>query len=76
VLTLVAVAIGIPVGAALFRLVVIATNPTDGPDLATTPTWWWCLLIVPGMLVFTTIAGLFPARRAAEIKPAEALRYE
>jgi putative ABC transport system permease protein len=76
VLTLVAVAIGIPVGAVLFRLVVIATNPTDGPDLATTPTWWWCLLIVPGMLLFTTIAGLFPARRAAEIRPAEALRYE
>jgi putative ABC transport system permease protein len=76
VLTLVAVAIGIPVGALLFRLIVIATNPTDGPDLATTPAWWWLLLIVPGMLIFTTIAGLFPARQAADIKPAEALRYE
>jgi len=75
-LTLVAVAIGIPVGAALFRIVVIATNPTDGPDLATTPTWWWLLLLVPGMFLFTTVAGLFPARRAAEIKPADALRYE
>jgi putative ABC transport system permease protein len=76
VLALAAVAIGIPVGAALFRTVVIATNPTDGPDLATTPTWWWLLLLVPGMLVFTTIASLLPARRAAEIQPAEALRYE
>jgi putative ABC transport system permease protein len=75
-LALVALAIGIPVGAGLFRAVVIATNPTDGPDLATTPTWWWLLLLVPGILVFTTIASLLPARRAAEIQPAEALRYE
>jgi putative ABC transport system permease protein len=75
-LALVAVLIGVPVGMVLFRLVVVATNPTDGPDLATTPTWWWLLLIVPGMLVFTTIASLIPARRAAEIQPAEALRYE
>jgi putative ABC transport system permease protein len=75
-LTLVAVAVGVPLGAVLFRAVVIATNKTDGPDLATTPTWWWLLLIVPGMLIFTTIAGLLPARRAAEIQPAEALRYE
>jgi putative ABC transport system permease protein len=75
-LALVAVLIGVPVGTALFRLVVVATNPTDGPDLATTPTWWWLLLIVPGMLVFTTVASLFPARRAAEVQPAEALRYE
>jgi predicted lysophospholipase L1 biosynthesis ABC-type transport system permease subunit len=75
-LALIALAIGIPVGAALFRTVVIATNPTDGPDLATTPTWWWLLLLVPGILLFTTLASLFPARRAAEVQPAEALRYE
>ena len=30
----------------------------------------------PGALVFTTIASLLPARRAAAIAPAEALRYE
>ena len=30
----------------------------------------------PAALVFTTLASLLPARRAAEIKPAEALRYE
>jgi putative ABC transport system permease protein len=76
VLALIALAIGIPIGAALFRAVVIATNSTDGPDLATTPTWWWLLLLIPAMLVFTTIASLIPARRAAEVKPAEALRYE
>ena len=34
------------------------------------------LLVFPATLVFTTLASLLPARRAAEIKPAEALRYE
>lgn len=73
---LVAVVIGVPFGAVLFHLVVVATNPTDGPDLVTTPTWWSLLLLVPGTLVFTTVASLLPARRAAEVQPAEALRYE
>jgi ABC-type lipoprotein release transport system permease subunit len=54
----------------------VATNPTDGPDLATTPPWLWLALLVPGMLLFTTLASLIPARRAAEVRPAEALRYE
>ena len=52
------------------------TNPTDGPDLVTAPTWWWVVLMFPGALVFTTLASLLPARRAAAIQPAEALRYE
>jgi ABC-type lipoprotein release transport system permease subunit len=30
----------------------------------------------PGALIFTTIASVLPARRAAAIEPAEALRYE
>ena len=30
----------------------------------------------PAALVFTTIASVLPARRAAAIAPAEALRYE
>ena len=73
---LLAIVIGVPFGAILFHLVVVATNPTDGPDLVTTPTWWSLLLLLPATLVFTTLASLLPGRRAAEIKPAEALRYE
>jgi putative ABC transport system permease protein len=76
VMALAALAIGIPVGAVLFHIVVVATNPTDGPDLATTPPLLWLALLVPGMLLFTTLASLIPARRAAEVRPAEALRYE
>ena len=67
---------GIIIGLPVFHALVVVTNPTDGPDLVTTPTWWWVLLMFPGALLFTTIASVLPARRAAAIKPAEALRYE
>jgi putative ABC transport system permease protein len=71
-----AVVVGIAIGVPLFHGLVVLTNPTDGPDLFTAPTWWWVVLMFPGALVFTTIASLLPARRAAAIAPAEALRYE
>jgi putative ABC transport system permease protein len=75
-LAVVAIVIGVPLGAVIFHQLVVATNPTDGPDLVTNPTWWWLVLLLPATLAFTTIASLLPARQAAEIKPAEALRYE
>jgi putative ABC transport system permease protein len=67
---------GIVIGVPLFHGLVVLTNPTDGPDLYTAPTWWWVVLMFPGALLFTTIASVLPARRAAAIAPAEALRYE
>jgi putative ABC transport system permease protein len=72
----VAVVAGIAIGLPVFHALVTVTNPTDGPDLVTAPTWWWIVLMFPGALVFTTLASVLPARRAAAIKPAEALRYE
>ena len=67
---------GIVIGVPVFHALVVLTNPTDGPDLVTSPTWWWVVLMFPGALLFTTIASLLPARRAAAIEPAVALRYE
>jgi putative ABC transport system permease protein len=67
---------GIVIGVPLFHGLVVLTNPTDGPDLYTAPTWWRVVLMFPGALLFTTIASVLPARRAAAIAPAEALRYE
>jgi putative ABC transport system permease protein len=67
---------GIVIGVPVFHALVELTNPTDGPDLVTSPTWWWVVLMFPGALLFTTVASLLPARRAAAIAPAEALRYE
>ncbi|HKE80907.1 MAG TPA: FtsX-like permease family protein [Solirubrobacteraceae bacterium] len=76
VLAVIAVVAGIVIGLPIFHALVVLTNPSDGPDLATAPTWWWVLLMLPGALLFTTLASVLPARRAAAIKPAEALRYE
>ena len=75
-LAAVAVVGGTLIGLPVFHALVVVTNPTDGPDLATSPTWWWVLLMFPAALLLTTVASLLPARRAAAIKPAEALRYE
>ena len=72
----VAVVGGTLIALPVFHALVVVTNPTDGPDLVTAPTWWWVLLMFPGALLFTTLASVLPARRAAAIKPAEALRYE
>jgi ABC-type antimicrobial peptide transport system permease subunit len=72
----VAVVGGVVIGLPVFHALVVVTNPTDGPDLVTAPTWWWVALMFPGALLFTTLASILPARRAAAIKPAEALRYE
>ncbi len=72
----VAVVGGTLIALPVFHALVVLTNPTDGPDLVTAPTWWWVLLMFPGALLFTTLASVLPARRAAAIKPAEALRYE
>jgi putative ABC transport system permease protein len=76
VLAVPAVVGGILLGLPIFHALVVLTNPSDGPDLVTSPTWWWVVLMLPGALLFTTLASVLPARRAAEIKPAEALRYE
>jgi putative ABC transport system permease protein len=76
VLAALAVAIGVPIGVVVFHAVVVLTNPTDGPDLVTTPTWWSLLALLPATLAFTTLASVLPAQRAAAVKPAEALRYE
>lgn len=75
-LAAVAVVGGTLIALPVFHALVVVTNPTDGPDLVTAPTWWWVLLMFPGALIFTTLASVLPARRAAAIEPAEALRYE
>jgi len=72
----IAVVAGIATGLPIFHALVTVTNPSDGPDLVTAPTWWWVVLMFPATLVFTTLASVLPARRAAAIRPAEALRYE
>ena len=47
VLALPAVLAGLPGGAWMFRTVVGMTDPSDGPDVATLPSWWVVLLALP-----------------------------
>jgi putative ABC transport system permease protein len=69
-------AIGVPLGAWLFRFLIARTDPSDGPDVVTLPAWWWFPLVLPaGLLLCAAVSGL-AARRATQIRPAVALRAE
>jgi putative ABC transport system permease protein len=69
-------AIGVPLGAWLFRFLISHTDPSDGPDVVTFPAWWWFPLVLPvGLLLCALVSGL-AARRATQIRPAVALRAE
>ena len=71
-----AIAIGTPIGIAIFGVLLVSLNPSDGPDIVTAPPWWWIALMVPGAVLLSALASVLPARRAAAVRPAEALRYE
>jgi ABC-type cobalamin transport system ATPase subunit len=51
-------------------------NPSDGPDIVTTPPWWWIALMIPGAVLLSALASVLSARRAAAVRPGEVLRYE
>jgi putative ABC transport system permease protein len=69
-------AIGVPLGAWLFRFLISHTDPSDGPDVVTFPAWWWFPAVLPlGLLLCALVSGL-AARRATHIRPAVALRAE
>jgi putative ABC transport system permease protein len=73
VLAMVAVAIGIPLGLALFRGVIEAN---DSADEFAYPTWWWLALLAPAAVALVLAIAAPLGRRAAAIRVADALRYE
>ncbi len=75
-LTAIAVVIGIPLGLVLFRELLVASNPSDGPDIMTWPAWPAILAGVAGIGLLAMAASTLPARRAAAVKPMEVLRAE
>lgn len=68
-----AVAVGIPLGLAAFRLVI---KLSGGEDEFAYPAWWWLALLVPAALALVLALAAPLAHRAASIRVAEALRYE
>jgi len=75
-LALIAFAVGLPLGMATFRGLIGATDPADGPDVATNPAAWWVLLAVPAALAATAAVSSLAARQAARTPAAVALRAE
>jgi putative ABC transport system permease protein len=75
VLAIIASALSIPLGIALFyALYALATGTTDDP--AQLAPWWWLVLIPAGGVLLATLATILPARIATKSTSAAALRYE
>jgi len=63
-------AIGLAMGFAVERLMNSMLFNAGGTDLVV------YLVVVPAMLLVTLLAAYVPARRASQIAPTQALRYE
>jgi putative ABC transport system permease protein len=71
-----AVLAGLPLGASLFTTIVGITDPSDGPDVATLPSWWSVGLALPAGLAAVALLSALAAREAARIAITSALRAE
>lgn len=70
-------AIGVLIGVGLSKSVELAAQQFWGPNLLQASVPWY---LVVGALTFSffigTMSGVMPARRAAKLRPVDALRYE
>jgi putative ABC transport system permease protein len=71
-----AVLVGLPAGAVLFRTIVGITDPSDGPDVATLPSWLSVGLALPVALAAVAVVSALAAREASRVVIASALRAE
>jgi putative ABC transport system permease protein len=78
VLAGVAVVIGIPAGLWITESLFDHFGAEEGwtPGVAATPPAWQLALLVPTSLAVAVAGALLPARRAASISAADALRFE
>jgi putative ABC transport system permease protein len=65
--------VGLVLGLLFFRA---AVGMTGGSDEFAYPSWWSLVLLVPALVVLVAALAAPLARRAAAIRPAEALRFE
>lgn len=75
-LALIAIALGIPIGIVLFRVLMAAMSESEGTDVVGTPGPFALALIVPLLLAVTAFASALPARGAARASAANVLRAE
>jgi putative ABC transport system permease protein len=75
-LALPAALIGLPLGAWIFMLVIGVTDPSDGPDVRTLPSWWWYPVAIAGAVALAAALSALASRAAVRIRPAPALRAE
>jgi putative ABC transport system permease protein len=71
-----AVLAGLPLGAWMFRTLVGITDPSDGPDVATLPSWWVVVLALPVALAAVAVVSAWAAREASGVAVPVALRAE
>jgi putative ABC transport system permease protein len=65
--------LSIPIGAGLYLVLYQSASGERAPGVA---TWWWLAMVPAAMVAMTAIATIVPARLAARIPAAEAVRYE
>jgi putative ABC transport system permease protein len=75
-LALPAVLAGLPLGAVLFTTIVGITDPSDGPDVATLPSWLTVAMALPFALAAVALVSALAAREAARVTVSVALRAE
>ena len=75
-LALPAVVVGLPLGALLFTAIVGITDPSDGRDVATLPSWATVALALPAAMAAVALVSALAARGATRAAIAPALRAE
>jgi putative ABC transport system permease protein len=74
-IALIASVIAIPVGVGLYLAISWLASGGSGTDVVYAP-WWWLMAIPIAIPFATAIASSLPARLAAQIPAADAVRYE
>ncbi len=76
-LAFLAVVLGIPLGIGVTGVLFDYIGSTIGfGTISAAYNWLWMLVLIPLAVAVTLIASVFPARRAANVQIAEAIRYE
>lgn len=77
-LALLAVLVGIPLGLAVTQILFneLGRRLGVGPGVGTMPSWPALMVLLPAAVLLALLGGILPARRAASLPVADALRYE